>query len=48
MVWIHVEPTFGVEYVRFQFFSHTYMVHKKDTLIMSYVSRLDWLNAIEV
>jgi hypothetical protein len=49
MVWI-VEPTFGVEYARFQFFSHTYMVHKRDTLIryFNYVSRLDWLNVVEV
>jgi hypothetical protein len=49
MVWI-VEPTFGVEYVGFQFFCHTYMVHKIDTLIncLSYESRLDWLNAGKV
>jgi len=49
MVWI-VEPTFGVEYVRFQFFFHTYMVHKRDPLTncLSYVSRLNWLNIVEV
>ncbi len=39
MVWI-VEPTFSVEYVRFQFFSCTYKVHKRDPLTscLSYVS----------
>jgi hypothetical protein len=48
MVWI-VEFTFGVEYARFYFFSHTYMVHKKDPLTscLSYISRLDCLNVIE-
>jgi hypothetical protein len=49
MAWIS-KSNFGVEYLRFQFFSRTYMVHKMDVLIgcLSYVSRLDWLNVVEV
>ncbi len=49
VVWIF-EPNFGVDYVGFQFFSHMYMVHKRDVLIgiLSCVSRLDWLNEVEV
>jgi hypothetical protein len=49
MVWI-VEPIFGVEYIGFQFFSRTYMVHKRDLVIscLNYVSRLDWLNIVKV
>jgi hypothetical protein len=49
MVWIF-EPNFGVEYLGFQFFSHTYMVHTKDVLIgyLSCVYRLDCLNVVEV
>jgi hypothetical protein len=49
MVWI-VERTFGVEYVGFQFFFRTYMVHKRDPLTncLSYVFRLSWLNVVEV
>jgi len=49
MVWI-VEFTSGVEYARFFFFSHTYMVHKKNPLTscLSYVSRLDCWNVVKV
>ncbi len=49
MDWIF-EPNFGVDYVGFQFFSHTYMVHKRDVLhgCLSCVSRLNWLNEVEV
>jgi len=49
MVWIF-EPNFGVEYVGFQFFSYTYMVHKKDALTscLNCVYKLDWVNIIEV
>jgi len=49
MAWIS-ESNFGVEYLRFQFFCRTYMVHKRGVLIgcLSYVSRLDWLNVVEV
>jgi hypothetical protein len=49
MVWI-TKHNYGVEYAWFQFFSHTYMVHKRDPLTncLSYVFRLDWLNVIEV
>jgi hypothetical protein len=49
MVWI-AKPNYGVEYAWFQFFSRIYMVHKRDPLIscLSYVSRLDWLNVVEV
>jgi hypothetical protein len=49
MVWI-VKPNYGVKYAWFQFFSHIYMVHKRDPLIscLNYVSKLDWLNVVEV
>jgi hypothetical protein len=49
MVWM-VKPNYGVECAWFQFFSRTYMVHKKDPLIscLNYVFRLDWLNVIKV
>ncbi len=48
MVWIF-EPNFGVEYLRFQIFFHTYMVHKRDVLTsyLTYVSTLNWLNAVQ-
>ncbi len=50
IVWIF-KPNFGVEYLGFPFFFHTYMVHKRDVLIIGCLScgfRLDWLNAIKV
>jgi hypothetical protein len=49
MAW-NSEFNFGVEYLGFHIFFQTYMVHKRDVLIgcLSCVSRLDWLNAIEV
>ncbi len=49
MVWI-IKPNYGVEYAWFQFYSHTYMVHKRDPLIscLNHVFRLDWLNVVEV
>ncbi len=49
MVWI-VEFISSVEYARFFFFSHTCMVHKKDSLTscLSYVSKLDCLNVVNL
>ncbi len=49
LVWIF-ELNFGVDYVGFQFFPHTYMVHKREVLngCLSCVYRLDWLNEVEV
>ncbi len=48
MVWIF-KSNFGVEYLRFQFIFHTYMVHKRDVLTgyLSCVSTLNWLNVVE-
>ncbi len=48
IIWIF-EPNFGVEYLGFQFFFHTYMVHKRDVLTsyLNYVSTLNWLNAVQ-
>jgi hypothetical protein len=48
MVWIS-KLNFGMEYLRFQLFFRTYMVHKRDVLIgcLSCVFRLDWLNEVK-
>jgi hypothetical protein len=49
MVWI-LELNLGVEYLRFQFFSYTYVVHKRDVLTsyLSCVFKLDCLNVVEI
>lgn len=45
-----IEPTFGIEYVVFHFFGHTYMQYKCCTLmgLLSWVWKVDWLVVVEV